>query len=289
MNVLMIGAGKGSWEMRGRQLGNAIGARTSEAPTPADWKWADVAVLIKRYGAKHAAEAHAAGVPFVWDAVDFWSQPYENTFDETRATAHLRAQIAAIRPTVTICATQAMADACGGVYLPHHSWRGLLPQRPREHVKLVTYQGNPVYLGQWRTVVLYACQKRGWSFALAPDSVGGEPIWQSDILVAFRDGPWDGWMCREWKSGVKIVNAQAAGRPIVTQPSAAMREIGAAGWEVTTTDALGHAFDQLTTRHARELAYETCLRHAQAYRLPAVAEQFRGILSRVVRAEPCVA
>lgn len=289
MNVLMVGSGKGSWEMRGQQLGNAIGARVTSAPHIGDWGWADVAVLVKRAGLRCASDAHSYGVPIVWDAVDFWSQPYDNGSDEGRSRALLSNQIAAIKPTLTICATQAMAEACGGVYLPHHSWLGLLPQRPREHVQIVTYQGNPVYLGQWRTALLLACKARGWAFAQAPDAAGADPLWQSDILVAFRDGPWDGWMCREWKSGVKVVNAQAAGRPIITQPSAAMREIGAPGWEVTTTETIGHAFDQLTTRPARELAYEACLKQAQTYRLPSVAEQFRGILSRVVRKESCVA
>lgn len=287
MNVLMVGSGKGSFEMRGVQLGDAIGARVTSSPTDADWHWAEVAVLVKRAAGRWAPDAHRCGVPFVWDAVDFWGQPYENTFDETRACATLANQIAALKPALTICATQAMADACCGAYLPHHSWKGLLPQRPREHVQRVAYQGNPVYLGKWRGLLLSACQARGWQFVLTTDDVRHE-LWQADILVAFRDGPWDGWMCREWKSGVKVVNAQAAGRPIVTQPSAAMREIGAPGWEVSTAEALGHSLDQLTPRHARELAYETCVIQAPKYRLPAVAEQFHGILSRV-SLQPCVA
>lgn len=281
MNVLVVGSGKGSWEMRGLQLGAAVGARVTSLPTSLDWAWASVAVLIKRAGIRYAAEARLHGIPIVWDAVDFWSQPYENPYDASRARALLTAQVAAIKPAVTVCATQAMADACGGAYLPHHSWNGLRPQRPRAKVRLVGYQGNPVYLGQWRALLLQACERRGWQFAIAPDNVGGEPLWRCDILVAFRDGPWDGWMCREWKSGVKLVNASAAGRPVITQASAAFREIGSPGWAVAEKDHLEQAFEQLTTLDAREIAFDSCRQIAPRYTLPAVAEQFRGILSRV--------
>lgn len=277
MNVLMVGSGKGSFEMRGVQLGAAIGARVTSAPTSADWQWADLVVLVKRAAAAFCAQAHAAGVPIVWDAVDFWSQPYDNTADETRAKALLAAQIAAIRPVLTIGSTQAMAAACGGAYLPHHSWRGLIPVQPREHVSQVGYQGNPVYLGRWRAALIKACTARGWQFVTIGQDV--KAVWEADILVSFRDGPWDGWMCREWKSGVKLANAIAAGRPIVTQPSAAAREIAPPGWTVDAEPMLDHAFDALTTRHARSLAYDACVAAAPPLRLPAIAEQFRALLT----------
>ena len=281
MNVLVVGSGKGSWEMRGQQLGGAIGARVSSSPSAEDWKWASVAVLIKRAGFKYAALARQFNVPIVWDAVDFWSQPWDNGRPEEQARQILKASLDAIRPALTIGATEAMAEAAGGVYLPHHSWRGLKPVKPQEHVKVVTYQGNPVYLGQWRPALVKACARRGWSFATAPDGTGDEPLYRSDILVAFRDGLWDGWMCREWKSGVKLVNAIAAGRPMVTQPGAAWREIDPPGWAVDSEENLEAALDHLTTLHARTLVYEACMDLAPRYTLPAVAESFRGILSRV--------
>lgn len=287
MNVLMVGAGKGSYEMRGVQLGNAIGARVTSTPQAGDWKWADVVVLIKRYGAKWALTAHEYGVPVVWDAVDFWSQPYENPFDQARATALLRAHIVALKPAVTVCATQAMADACGGVYLPHHSWRNLRPVKPQERVGVVGYQGNPVYLGRWRPALLNACRKRNWTFAT--DATNSEELWKSDIVVAFRDGPWDGWMCREWKSGVKLSNAIAAGRPVITQNTAAFREVGPPGWAIETEEQLDSALDQLTTVHARTIAFDACRSLCQHYTLPAVAEHFRGILNQIVPRSSCVA
>jgi hypothetical protein len=269
--------------MRGKQLGAAIDARVLSAPLEADWRWADVAVLIKRAGAQYSSTARQYKVPIVWDAVDFWAQPFENTADESRALALLRAQVNHIRPAVTIGATAAMAEACGGVYLPHHTWRGLEPVRIREQVQVVCYQGNPVYLGRWRAALVLACARRGWLFATEPDE-----LWKADILVAFRDGPWDGWMCREWKSGVKLANAIAAGRPVVTQNSAAWREVAPPGWAIETPDQLDAVFDVLGQQETRLAALETCRGLAPAYRLPAVAEQFRAILSAAVTS-PCPA
>jgi hypothetical protein len=276
MNLLMVGAGSGSWAMRGQQLGHALGARVTSTPAKADWTWADLVVLVKRYGARYAAAAHAAGVPIVWDALDFWSQPTENTFDEPRARALLQTQLETIRPVLTIGATEAMAAAAGGVYLPHHSWQLLEPMRPQDAVQMVAYEGNPAYLGRWADRLRAACQARKWAFVINPPA-----LWQADILIALRDAQWDGWMCRQWKSGVKLVNAIAAGRPIVTQPSAAVREIDAPVGLVEDPKDLELTLDEIAQVDVRAYAYELCRRAAPAYRLPAIADRYRAILAAV--------
>lgn len=282
MNVLIVGNGSGSWAMRGQQLGNAIGARVTSIPTPQDWAWADVIVLVKRWGARLASAARATGKPVIWDAVDFWSQPGENGVSEAVAKQMLRNQIAAIRPALVIGATQAMADAAEGVYLPHHSWRGLEPQRPQREVTSIAYQGNPTYLGQWGRALERICRAQKWQFVINPvESL----LWMSDLVVAFRDGPWDGWICREWKSGVKLGNAIAAGRPVLTQPTAAWREMGPLGSAVESVDELEGAIEAWRPLAAREVAYERCRALAPTYRLPAIADHYRELLMRV----PCLA
>jgi hypothetical protein len=280
MNVLLVGAGKGSWQMRGEQLGAAIGARVTSDPTPAEWAWATVAILVKNHGARFASTAHSRGIPIVWDAVDCWKQPLDNGADDTRARALLAAQLTVIRPALFIGATQTMADAGGGVYLPHHSWRGLWPVPPRDAVARVAYQGNPAYLGTWRGAIEAACRTRGWTFALASsDGEIGRDLWQADLLVALRDGPWDGPICRQWKSGVKLVNAIAAGRPVITQPSAAFRELQPPGSAIESVADLAAAFDTWTSLEARTRAYECARAQAPAYTLPAIAERYRTILA----------
>lgn len=278
MNILMVGANKapGSWDMRGLQLGSVLGARMTSAPTPADWKWADLVVLVKHAGARFALAAHAAGVPIVWDALDFWRQPADNGLDESAARSLLASHLAIVKPALTIGATQAMADAAGGVYLPHHSWRGLEPVQVRDGALKVAYQGNAIFLGAWMQPIADACHKRGWVAEFNPAD-----LWTADIIVALRDGPWDGWMCRQWKSGVKLVNAIAAGRPVIAQDSAAMAELGGPGTVVSQIGDLDAAFDEWTDRDARRGALGACRVLAPALRLPAVAERYGAILAAV--------
>ncbi len=276
MNVLILGNGKGSWIMRGQQLGAAIGARVANLPNDADLKWADLVVLVKKAGALFAPQVHQAGKPIVWDALDFWRQPDDHRLTEPQAIAKLHAQIAVIKPVLTIGATEAMAQACDGVYLPHHSWAGLVPTPARETVQTVAYQGNAAYLGRWLGVVSQACAARGWRFVVNPEDLS-----TADLLVAFRDGPWDGWICREWKSGVKLVNANAAGRPIITQDSAASREIAVSASRIAGPDALPVALDFWASKGQRAFVADMAHVDAPAYTLEAIAARYQLILASV--------
>lgn len=276
MNVLIAGMGKGSWEIRGMQLGAALGARIVSTPTAADWSWATVAVLVKRAGFRLAPAAHAAGVPIVWDALDFWSQPRENALTERAARQLLADAIVDIRPALTVGATRAMADACHGDCLPHHSWANLQPQPARAHVSVVAYEGNPAYLGRWAEIIRKACAARGWQFVVNPPDLR-----EVDLFVAFRDGIWDGYMCRQWKSGVKVVNAMAAGRPIIGQASAALDDLHPAATIVEDPQELDAALETWTSHAARSAAADVCAQLAPAYRLPVIASRYRAMLQAV--------
>ncbi len=179
----------------------------------------------------------------------------------------------AIKPTLTICATEAMAAACDGVYLPHHSRPGLTSAPVREDVTTVAYEGNPSYLGRWHGWVADACAKRGWAFVMNPASLA-----DADVVVAFRDGPWDGWICREWKSGVKVVNAIAAGRPLISQDCAAVRELQPIGEVIESPDQLSAALDKWTPRPVRQFVATKSAAKASLYSLSAVAEGYLSLL-----------
>ncbi len=272
MNVLILGLGAESQIIRGDQLGGAIGARVRRKPQAEDLAWADVVVLLKRAGPQWAREVHAAGKPLIWDALDFWHQPDENDFDRTMSILLLKERQRDIEPTVTICATEAMASVCGGVYLPHHTRPDLVPQPIRDVVRVVAYEGIPKYLGRWRNVVARECERRGWHFLVNPPHLA-----YADIVVAFRDGQWDGWMCQNWKSGVKIVNAIGAGRPIITQPSAAFDEIQPVGTTVENFDELSSAFDLWLTKEMRATA-----KTGHEFSLSWIARRYQEILESVV-------
>lgn len=273
MNVLIVGTGKGTWQMRGLQLGAAIGARVTSHPTALDVEWADLIVLVKRALREWGPQLQGKA-PIVWDALDFWSQPAQNGFAEPSARLLFEQYTARVKPDLIIGATESMARFMGGVYVPHHSWQGLEPTPAREHVQVVAYEGNPTYLGRWAQWLQEACEKRGWSFLINPPDLR-----QADVLVAFRDGPWDGWICREWKSGVKLVNAMAAGRPIITHFSAAFGEVPVYGSSIETHKELDTAFDRWTLFTERHDAVIDS--RASEYTLAAVAEQYRQVLERV--------
>lgn len=280
----MVGNGKGSWIMRGQQLGAALGARVSSNPTAEDCAWADVIVLVKRGILQFGRLVARTGKPIVWDALDFWAQPAQNTLTPGAALAEFDRLSAIVQPVMTIGATKAMASAIGGVYLPHHSWSGLIPTPAREHVTTVAYQGGAVFLGVWRERIERLCAARGWTFVVNPTDLS-----DADLIVAFRDGPWDGWICREWKSGVKAVNAIAAGRPFICQPSAAANEICPPGvLSVETVDDLSRAFDLCAPEAYRSVIARGC-GVAQVYTVNTVATQYAGILQAVVseRAVAC--
>ncbi len=272
VNVLMVGGGKaGSWQMRGEQLGTAMGARVTSTPSDQDWAWADVVVIVKRAIRTFAATAHAHGVPIVWDALDFWQQPAQNGVTEAEALALLRSQIRAYEPALVIGATEAMALAANGVCVPHHGHQGLQPTDAREDCRVVGYEGNARYLDGWEPYLRTACARRGWSFVVNPPDLSA-----CDILVALRVGIWDGWICRQWKSGVKIVNAILAGRPIITQDAAAVSDIWPTVWRVETVNDVNEQFDYWAAVDRRQAVVDECRTLAPDFSLDALARQYLG-------------
>ena len=278
MNVLIVGAGAGSWTIRGQQLGAAVGARVTSTPVAADWSWAEVVVLVKRAGRQWAEVAHQAGVPIVWDALDFWRQPDDNALGDGAAWDLLGRELGVVRPTLTIGATRAQAAAADGVYLPHHGRLELEPTPARETVQTVAYDGDARYLGQWAPVLDVECRRRGWTFVVNPPDLAAV-----DLLVAFRDGPFDGWMPRYWKSGVKLVNAIRAGRPVIGQPSAAWTDLQPLGTPVETFGELSDALDAWGPWGARDRVYADSLARAGDYTVEAVGRYYQQQIARVAR------
>lgn len=274
MNILLVGSGAGSWQVRGHQLGAALGARVTSQPADDDLRWADVVVLIKRSVMVWAETVHHFGKPLVWDALDFWHQPGQNRLPDQDARQLLRAWMDRTRPTLVIGATQAMADAAGGVYLPHHARPGLQARPVKDAIDTVAYEGTRKYLGRWAQAIGSECRARGWQFLINPSDLS-----IADLVVAFRDREWDGGICREWKSGVKIVNAMAMGRPIITQRSAAFGELAPIGTAVETDDQLARAFDLYADRDQRASACAQS--RADALALDRVAARYRLILRDV--------
>ena len=274
MKVLMVGAGGGSFDIRGRQLGHAMSARVCLSPASHDVAWADLIVLVKRAIHTYGPAGRRSGKPVIWDVLDIWAQPAQNRLSEGEAVALVRAL--AWPGLALVGATQAMAEAIGGQYLPHHAWPGLSPAPARETVRAVAYQGNVAYLGRWAQWIADACEARGWRFLLNPPDLR-----DADLLVAFRDGEWDGWICREWKSGVKAVNAMAAGRPLISQDGAGRRDVSGDGSVIDTPDQLDDALDAWIAYEARASVVDRAIARVGQFSLEAVAARYRTLLEAV--------
>lgn len=271
--VLITGSGKsGSWQIRGVQLGAAIGATVlpdADAKTIAAH---DVVVLVKRPPTGLIQRLHASGVPMVYDIVDAWPQPAGNSWGYEACIRWMRAQLDIVRPQALVAATRAMAadltyTRLPVLALPHHARPGLALNPLRHDVSVVGYEGGVAHLGAWQDVVREECQTRGWRFVLNPPS-----LTDLDIVVALRDR--QGYAATHWKSGVKLSNAQASGTPFVGAREAGYLEqaIGNCEKWATSPRSLALAFDELTPLEERERVARWMRTAAPS--LPAVAATY---------------
>lgn len=275
--ILFTGRGSsGSWAIRGEQLGGAL--RGNVCPAAEVIPPCDIAVLVKRPSGGLVARLHASGVPVVWDIVDAWPQPLGNDWDRETCMAWLRQSVETIRPAALVAATEQMARDCEEFGLPvialrHHARPRQEINPIRERVRRVGYEGEPNYLGPWRHRMERACQARGWDFVVNPPKLA-----DLDIVVALRHAV--GYAAREWKSGVKLANAQGSGTPCILNRAAGYTETASGGerW-ADTVDEMNEALDGLTSHRARVAA--ACTLNRAAPRLQTVSDQYGAWLQQL--------
>lgn len=249
MKILTTGKGgkAGSWEVRGVQLGNAVGDVVPRA-TVSDMRKYDVVVAVKRLSPGLLQDLQRSGVPWIWDLVDFYPQPTCTKWSRSQAIKWARHQIHVAGPDGVIYPNERMAKDIGipGTVVYHHARPGLHVRPTKQKVEVVGYEGDPRYLGPWRTAIERECRSRGWVFeeGRTPDNY--------DIVVAFRGPDFGGYTQRTWKSNVKLVNAQGAGVPFVGQRDPGYTETSS-GYELwaDTELELKQAFDRLTPYEER--------------------------------------
>lgn len=271
MKILITGRGSsGSFQIRGRQLGAAIGATVE--PRCADPRGFDLAIVVKRPPMDLIARLHQHRIPVVWDVVDAWPQPHGNDWSEAQCKNWLAVQIVSIKPVAIVAATQAMARDCEvfGVpvlWLPHHARPGMAVNPIRERVLRVGYEGGPNYIRDWRPVIEQACADRGWTFHAETESLA-----DVDIVLALRDQ--HGYAPRHWKSGVKAANAMGSGTPIICSHEAGYFENASGGeYWAGSVGELHAAMDALASQITRRGVSEMLL--AKAPMLDDVAAVYR--------------
>jgi hypothetical protein len=274
MNVLVTGRGtSGSWQIRGVQLGEAIGAKVK--PNASGIVGYDACVIVKRALPDLLHRVRAARVPVVWDIVDAWPQPLGNEWTRVQCMDWLRSMVSVIRPAALVAATKTMAEDCEELelpvlWLPHHARPGQKVNPIRERVQTVGYEGGVRYLGKWHAVLDEECAKRGWRFVTNPPRLA-----DVDIVVALRDC--SGYAAWRWKSNVKLANAHGAGTPIICQRAAGYTEMqtGREVWADSLEEVCA-GLDALRDVGTRRLVQGDFL--PNAFPIEAAAEKYKAWL-----------
>lgn len=275
--LLVTGRGKsGSWQVRGEQLGRAIGA-TVQA-NALDVAAFDMAIVVKRPQAGVVDRIHRAGIPLVWDVVDSFPQPESNSWGREECMAWLRGKVNEIAPEAIVAATRAMALDCVEfgipvLALPHHARPGLERNPIRLEIKTVGYEGSSNHLGRWAAVLKEQCDRRGWRFVVNPASLA-----ELDVVVAMRES--DGYAARNWKSNVKLANAQGSGTPCIVNGESGYVETSVGGecWVHSETE-LPVSMDALVDHSARLAASAELLKGTIS--LEGVAKEYARWLRKI--------
>lgn len=255
MEILITGRGgkAGSWQVRGDQLGRAMGAVVMPLADKATCEKAGVIVAVKRVSLDLLQAIRASGRPWVWDIVDAWPQPYGNLWTRKQSLDWLGQELDILKPNaVVVSTTQLLRDVkefteVSCLILPHHSWGKYVDHTPttRHSVKAVGYEGAENYLGDWRRVVQRECDKRGWEFIVNGD------MRRIDIGLALRQH--DGYPAAMWKPNTKLSNIHALGVPAICSHELGYKEIASGGefWVRSASD-LADVFDILRDPALRE-------------------------------------
>jgi hypothetical protein len=217
MKLLFTGKGKaGSWQIRGEQLGHAVGAVVSPQATVKEIAAADMIVVVKRCYDAMARELKRQCKRWVFDVVDFYPQPQCTNWSKDYAINWVKREIDHLNPTAVVWPNQKMMDDCSdgrpSKVLYHHHRPNLAQHVAQDGPLTVAYEGSASYLDGWEPTLRKLCAQRGWTFVINPPSLA-----VADIVVALRGPQFAGYAQVNWKSNVKLANAQGAGIPFISQ------------------------------------------------------------------------
>ena len=270
MKLLITGSSRAdSWEIRGKQLGNAICAKVIRDASEKEIKAADIVIVVKKPSPDLLSRLHLAKV-LVWDTVDPWPQKGA-TLSKDAYIKHVQDLRAMIKPDYVICATELMREDIDGDFVLYHHHRIDIPKATiKPDIRTMVYDGNVKFLGIWADILDRQCRKRGWEF------VCSDEIWKHDICVAFRGRPYDTYATRCWKSNVKLANAQGAGVPFVGLPEMGYLETDSGGIMIADNEMiLSECLDCMTYEY-RKMANNSLL--ASAYSVDDCAKDYLRIL-----------
>lgn len=278
MRITITGRGtSGSWQIRGVQLGEALGAKVERNATK--FVDADMVIVVKRVRPEYLQPLLAARLPIVWDVVDAWPQPVGNEWTRISCLNWLRTEIKVLHPAALVVSTHRMKDDCAEfglpvLVLPHHAKPGQALNPIRACVSKVGYEGAEHYLGVWRARVAHECEALHYTFVINPPRLS-----DVDIVLGLRDCP--GYAPRNWKSNVKLANAQGSGTPCIMSREQGYLETasnGGVAWADDETE-LKLSFRVLADYRMRRAASEKLLESQP--KLEVVAGRYREWLQQI--------
>ena len=272
MKILFTGKGtSGSWQIRGVQIGHALGARVVPMASLEDCKWADVIVAVKRIPEGLLDNIRRSERPWAWDCVDAYPQPESTHWDKARSMVWLRSELARISPTLAIWANRRMAeDARCGEVIYHHHRPGIEVNPIREQMEVVGYEGSERYIAAWRPHLERECKKRGARFVVNPARLA-----DLDVVVALRGQ--SGYPQASWKSNVKLANAHGSGTPFIGAMECGYGETASyAEYWADLPAELSAALDLLMEAGKRREIQKEFLK--RAYTIEQAAQRYREVL-----------
>lgn len=257
-------------------MGEAIGATVR--PNARDFDGHDIIVGVKRIDTPTLQAIRESGLPWVWDCVDAYPQPVCGEWSRDQSIVWAREKISELKPDAIVWPNQRMAHDIqwdGPQLVLYHHGRSGVVLPIRETIQNLGYEGSERYLGKYADWLPKACEKRLIRFHINPKHLG-----EMDIVIAVRDGQWNGYPQQMWKSNVKLANAQITGRPFIGHPEAGYLET-ASGAEVFVSgkDALMAAVDAMKDQQRRRDMSDTMLRKAP--KLEDLARAYRSWLNEL--------
>ena len=273
--ILFTGRGtSGSWQIRGAQMAQAMGAKALPKARQGHIASADTVVVVKRMTPE--LSVFLKGKRWVWDLVDFYPQPECTEWCRSEAIAWVKSQIQKHNPTGVIFANKRMQMDCKtstpSTAIHHHHRPDIKLNPIRKEVQSVAYEGAPAYLGKWAGRLISECNRRGWDFMVNPRYLA-----DCDIVVAFRDDAVNGYVQRHWKSNVKLANAHGSGTPFIGPCESGYSET-ATGYErwLESPEGLSAALDELECYELRKTIHRQFI--SSRLSVHTVAQQYRDFI-----------
>jgi hypothetical protein len=283
MKLLFTGKGgkSGSWQIRAREVGEALGATVKAHSTLEECQAADVIVVVKRITPQLLANIRASGRPWVFDTVDFFPQPDCTVWSREQTIEWVRGRLDFMQPTGVVFANQRMQQDIGwagpqtAIY--HHHRPGIRINPIREKIQTIGYEGAPQFIEGWEAAIGEACADLGCAFTVNPRELA-----DLDVVLALRGPRHNGYAQQHFKSNIKLANAHASGTPFIGMPEDGYEETrtGVEYWVKRPADLLP-ALRWLESQSAREQISERFLQ--AAYPVDKAATSLRAFLETLAR------